>query len=261
MPAVYKTGHEIADRVAKSVAISGYEVRKVPNSFYDFESSDCHIAYGILRGTANLFAAARAKHERFVFLDKGFFKPNHFDGYYRFGINRFQQSYAPHCLPVDRLELIMGREKVLKEQTPRGREVLVIAPTEAVCEFYNLGSTRIWLQNMLADLAERTDRPISVRFKTTCVQLDEHLANAYCVVTHSSSVAWEALRRGIPAIAQVGSIVHDWNGLTIDDLEHEERISVNDNEVMSLMTYMAHYQFTLDEIEQGKARHLIEGVA
>lgn len=263
MPAVYTTGHEIADRVAKSVAAQGYSVRKTPRNFYDFESADCHIAYGILRGTSDVFAAAKSRKEKFIFLDKGFFKPNHFSGYYRFGINRFQMPYEAHCFSTDRLEQVLGKEDQIKRNifTSKGHEILVIPPSEAVSSFYNLGSSRIWLQNTLADLAERTERPIRVRFKSSQSDLDDHLGRAYCVVGHSSSVLWEALRRGIPAIGQNGSIVHDWNQLTINDLDDDEKMKVHNEDVVRLMSFMAHYQFTLDEIERGMAKHLIEGIA
>lgn len=259
MPVVYKTGHQIADRVAAAFAPSGYQFHDLSANF-GLEPSDCHIAYGILRGTADIYYSARNYNQRFVFLDKGFIRPHHFEGYYRFGINKFQQTYEPHAFDETRLKQVMGRESILQEQFTSRRNILVIPPTEAVCDFYSLGSTRIWLQNMLCDLADQTERPIVVRYKDSETPLLDHLKDAYCVITHTSSVAWEALRHGIPSIASPACIVNGWNGLTIKDID-TDNMKVDYDATRRLFSYMAHYQFTLEEIEQGKAKHLIEGIA
>lgn len=257
MPTVYKTGHQIADTVAEAFRPLGYEFRDTKQGSYQ---SDCHIAYGILRGTAEQFYRARNRGEKFIFLDKGFLRPNHFDGYYRFGINAFQQRYEPHAFDRSRLDQILGSEPIMKHNlfTSKGSEILVIPPTEHVAMFYNLGSARIWLQTMLADLAEITERPVRVRFKSSQTDLEDHLDRAYCVVTHSSSVAWEALRRGIPAIGAKGSIVHDWNGLSIQDIDRDD-MRIDSEQVIRLLVFMANHQFTLNEIKRGEANHLIEG--
>ena len=251
MIACYLTGHEIADTVMTRIATgNSYNLRRTTDPF---TPAKVHIAYGILRGTAEIFKEARRRGERFIFLDKGFMGASHYDGYYRIGINRFQQDYQPHAFDTDRLHPLHYPAKLSRAV---GTEVLIIPPTDHICQFYNLGSPRIWLKEAMANIVDHSPRPIRVRFKTDGEPLINHLSKAFCVVTHSSSVAWEAMRYGIPVISDPACVTHNLLPLTLKDLENESSIQVDDKMVMSLLKFMSHYQFTLDELAAGMARHL-----
>lgn len=265
MIACYLTGHEIADTVMTRVARgNGYTLRHVSEPFH---SAKVHVAYGILRGTADIFREAKRRGERFIFLDKGFMGAKHYDGYYRVGVNRFQQDYQPHAFGDERTSSKWHPFREVNFETMevfwphwRGEEILVIPPTEHICQFYNLGSPRIWLKETMASIVDHSARPIRVRFKTDGEPLNHHLSKAFAVVTHSSSVAWEAMRYGIPVISDPACVTHNLMPLTLRDLENESAIQVDEQMVMSLLKFMSHYQFTLDELATGTARHLIEGV-
>lgn len=258
MSAIYFTGHEIADRVAQSFHKLGYIPYDLRNTKHPCERQNTHIAYGILRGTSEIFKTAKLRKERFIFVDKGFLKSGHYDGYYRLGVNSFQQPYEVHAFGLERLENILGGEKIFSP-IKKGDYILVCPPTEAVANFYNLGSTRIWLQNTLADIVDHTDRPIKVRFKSDANPLLDDLSKSYCVVTHSSSVAWQAARHGIPAITDKACIMHNWNELKLSDIESNLKMQVLESDVVKLLSFMSAYQFTLKEIESGAAKHILEG--
>lgn len=255
VPTIYKTGHEIADRVADSFIKLGYKEHRLYEKRQIFHD-DCHIGYGILRGVGEVYKNCQNVKQKFVFIDKGFFKPGHFEGYYRFGVNYFQQSYEPNGFDDTRLNQILGNEPLELEKY-NGDCILVIPPSEAVAEFYHLGSTKIWLADMLVNLSQVTERPIIVRYKSSGTPLDEHLRQAYCVVTHTSSIAWQSLRHGIPSISDPRGIINGWNNLTIRDID-SDKMRVGD--IRKLYSYMSQYQFTLKEIEQGRAKHLVEGI-
>lgn len=255
----YLTGHEIADTVIERIcAPNGYTLRHTSEPFH---SAKVHIAYGILRGTADIYREAKRRGERFIFLDKGFMGASHYDGYYRIGINRFQQDYQPHAFDDSRLIERLGELRRSGMSNEWKGSILIIPPTEHICHFYNLGSPRIWLKETMANILDHSSRPIRVRFKTDSSPLLADLGSAFCVVTHSSSVAWEALHYGIPVISDPACVTHNLLPLTLQNLENESSMQVDEKMVMSFLKFMSHYQFTLDELAAGMAKHLIEGIA
>lgn len=257
--ACYLTGHEIADTVIRRVAEgNNYTLRHTKEPF---TPAKVHVAYGILRGTADIYREAKRRGERFIFLDKGFVGANHYDGYYRIGINRFQQDYQPHAFDDSRVAVCMNGMMKAVYPGQRGEEILIIPPTDNISQFYNLGSPRIWLKETMVSIVDHSDRAIRVRFKTDKKPLLDDLSKAFCVVTHSSSVAWAAMRYGIPVISDPACVTHNLLPLTLKDLENESSMQVDEKMVMSLLKFMSHYQFTLDELAAGAARHLIEGAA
>lgn len=256
MPAIYFTGHEIADRVASSFVKLGYTPYDVRTT--QEHPNQCHVGYGILRGMTDIFRRTQIRKERFIFVDKGFLNPNHYDGYYRLGVNTFQQPYEPHAFGTERLEKILGKEKPFTPMQ-RGEYILVCPPTDHIAQFYGMGVPRIWLQNVLPDIVDNTDRPIKVRFKTDKRPLEEDLAKAYCVVTHSSGVSWRAARYGIPAITDSKCVLHNWNQLELKDIENSSKMSLRESDAIRLLSFLSAYQFTLKEIESGAAKHIVEG--
>ena len=60
------------------------------------------IAYGVLRGTGNIFRDCIANSKEFWEIDRGYFRAKHFSGYYRISLNDMRASYNKLGLPRDR---------------------------------------------------------------------------------------------------------------------------------------------------------------
>lgn len=233
---LFRTGHQINERVCAAL-------------HHGFMNDPICATYGILRGSGPWVQAERATGQRTLVADKGYWKPGHFDGYYRLAWQGTQDVYAPQMAQGARLEAL----GLTIEPWRSGNEghVLVCPPTEAVCEFFKLGQTpEEWAMWRLEALAG-TGRPVVVRTKDSVVPLQTHLDHAAAVVTFNSSVGWEALRQGIPVVSDPQhSTVGSFLGTTLADLGSD----MARFDRRALFSFMANRQFTLQEIKTGIAR-------
>lgn len=261
--AVWKTGHEIADTVAHAVLVDKYCGKTSSNddivdalvvasaSSKDrkpwMEWADVHIGYGILRGMDGIFLEARTMGKPYICLDRGYWKPGHYDGYYRISLNGTQQTTGLDKLEpdYDRWEAL-GLEILPAEE--RKGEILFCPPTKDVCEFFN---------DPVMDIeVEDEDLPMErwiKRDKSGTIPLVNHLAIARKVVTFNSAVGWEALRQGIPVISDP---THSIVGSYMKHVDSMEAMTIDSRR--RLFAVMASLQLTLEEIKNGKLWPLLE---
>lgn len=152
--------------------------------------------YGILRGTGPLLRQAQREQREWIYLDNGYFRPGHYDGFFRVTRNAYQ--YIDSGPPDhDRLRRL-GIE--IKPWRLSGRHVLVCPPSSVSAEHLGLNRAE-WLTSVTQILARRTDREIRIRLKPiggTAVPLAADLKDCHAVVTFNSNVAVEALIAGVP---------------------------------------------------------------
>lgn len=236
---VWRSGHEIADTVANALndglRSHGLELDLDTDEVVPPEI-DVHIGYGILRGTDHVWRECERLGKPYFIVDRGYWKPGHYDGYYRVSLRGTQQTSGwpePDWERWEKLGLTV--EKTLIERGSSGGHDLCIPPTDYVNSFFNLGP---WLDR----------QPITrVRFKGSENPLDVDLACCGRVITFNSSVGWEALRRGIPVESDpVHSIVGAW----------QAKHGIGKRE--ELFATMAGLQLTLDEMRVGKLMPLME---
>lgn len=258
--AVWRTGHPIADTVAEAILVW---LRTTPHGIYNnhtsclikengqlsqsIENADIHIGYGILRGMDKVFHECQKRNKPFILLDRGHWKPGHYDGYYRVSLNGTQQTFGfdklkPDYARWDALGIEVGQVK------PETLNRLVCPPTEYVGRFFKADPWFIGATNEI-DLW----RP-----KNCDRQLQNDLDWCGQVITFNSSVGWEALRQGIPVISDpehsiVGAFLHH-HGKKTFDLATEEGQSLR----RELFATQAGLQLRLDEIRAGLLWPLIE---
>ena len=95
MIGVWQTSHEISRTIASAIH------NALPNSILLetrdtspklIEDCTCHIGYGILRGMEDVFPECDRIKKPWFNVDNGYFKPNHYDGYYRVSFKNTQQT-------------------------------------------------------------------------------------------------------------------------------------------------------------------------
>lgn len=250
--AVWRTSHEIADTVASSITHgldeSGIEYITAPTSLLNdsvIEAHDLHIGYGILRGMDKVFDACGAAGKPWIHLDKGYWKPGHYDGYYRISLRGTQQTFGLDKLTPDyeRLEKL-GISILPPKKT--GGVTLVCPPTEPVYSFFN--EDRFKWSNAGLRWMDETYR-VREKWATSPIDWDE----CRKIITFNSSVGWEALRQGIPVISDpqhsiVGAYQKLVDGPLYLDIEARRR----------LFALMASLQLTLEEIRSGLLWPLIQ---
>lgn len=108
-----------------------------------------------------------------------------------------------------------------------------------------------WLEAVVRELSLYTSRPIIVKTKGEG-DLNETLSDAWCLVTHSSNAAVDAVISGVPALVLGQSAVKpvSW---TFQDIE-KPRWPERDDWLFCL----AHNQWTLAEMREGTAWEMLQ---
>ncbi len=269
--AVWKTGHEIADTVAQALA-EGFdaELRDLrnlapystnPNQIYQYHEisavlkeiynqCDVNIAYGILRGADDVFK----KSNHWFNIDRGYFAPGHYDGYYRISYRGTQAKYDP-AFPITKE--YQGELKPVRPYD-KSKPVLICPPTEHVAKFFGLKLYSDRLIETDWELAHtqacfKKNIAVHVRCKGSGgpINWDDYSA----CITFNSSVGWQALINGIPCISDP---LHSVVGSYYDTISIDSAYEMLKNKPRKpLLDLMCSHQFTLSEICQGLAWPLI----
>lgn len=259
---VWKTGHEIADTVAEAVyegldlpidgnGADGKGLARIYCGMSDFEGDigwgDIHIGYGILRGMDDVFRACHKAGKPFIHIDRGYFKPGHYDGYYRVSLNGTQQTTG-----LDKLEPDYARWdglgiEILPEKSG-GTYTLCCPMSPHVKEFFRDIDPYVYSSLPFPEIKE----PAILRTKDSKHPIESHMLYAKKVVTFNSSVGWETLRQGIPVVSDpTHSIVGSYLKM-IDRPIHGDM-----NERRKLFAIMSSLQLTIAEMRSGMLLPLI----
>lgn len=258
---VWKTGHEIADRVAQALGAGLNGEIKSTNDFHgSFSKFQTNIAYGILRGTSRVFNES----EIWFNVDRGYFNPGHYDGYYRISYRGTQSKYIEGFASEPSG---VGLEPI--RSLDYTKDILVCPPTDEVCKFFNInkhnwlsektraychyepnGKERIWWAGSRSG-ASGGKYILRNKGDVNPIDWDRY----YAVITFNSSVGWETVRRGIPCISDPNhSVVGSYyNTSSLDELLEKFKTMPRE----PLFDFMRAHQFTLKEISEGKAWPLI----
>lgn len=245
---VWTTDHEY-NRIVLSSLIEGLRrcgVSHVVRRAADYDGCPVpSISYGVLRGAGQIYRDCMEAGVPWWNIDKGFFHPGHFSGYYRIGYRHLQPLFHVDADGDDRRWRALGIE--LQPWVHRPEGTTLVCPPEGICDFYGL-EQRAWLQRVGRVLPGDVFGKMVVRLRTSRTPLSAALSLARCVVTHSSNVAIEAIVAGIPAYADTG-MVRSWNKMSF----HEADRWQDHLDRRALCIQAANSQFTLDEFRSGLA--------
>jgi len=206
------------------------------------------VVWGVLRGSKDVIDRTAEKDGIFFYIDHAYFDRGHMKNY-RITRNRFEAGRIRRC-PPDRIQAL----GVKLEPWRRGGDyVLVCPPTDYFIKAHGCAS---WLKDTLAELKQYTDRQIIVREKPrageSVVPLEEALAGAHALVTHSSNVAVEAVMAGTAVFVSNTSAAAPV-GLT--DLSLIETPEYPDRDPW--LAHLGYSQFSFKEIKYGEAWRLL----
>lgn len=255
--AVWRTGHEIADTVAEAVyeglkinncAVSLHSTSELEESLVD--QAEVHIAYGILRGCSDVFKSAERRNKNYVEIDRGYWLPAHYSGYYRISINGTQQTFGldklkPDYERWDKLGLSIDTKLPTERRLTQLR--LVCPPTDYVAAFFGTDE-RYWSTMNAGNTSEYL-----FRRKNCDRSLQQDFNATKEVITFNSSVGWEALRQGIPVVSDPEfSILGAYQKMLDIDL------SKDSNERRKFFAIQCSLQRTLSEIREGQLWPLLQ---
>ncbi len=237
----YATSHQHSKVICAAVAQGSGGSIVPPTSLLDGPAA----LYGILRGTGDIIRQCEFVHRDYYYLDHGYFLRGHYEGYYK---------VTKNALQLDRIKKSDGRRwrKLgldLRPWAREGRHIVVCPPSKAWGDYVGADPVQ-WTATVTRELSSCTERPIIVKPKDGN-SLREVLSDAWCLVTHSSNAAVDAVVSGIPVICTgaCGASPVSWGWAEIESPVWKDR----EKWVESL----ADGQFTLDELRNGDIEELV----
>lgn len=253
---VWHTGHQINEKISHALhaGIPQNILKHTEWASNYISSTNKHVAvaYGILRGTGDIFRHNRLHNIDYYEVDRGYINPNHFDGYYRISKNALQAKYKDLDLSGDRLEKLKFERA--EWFNPKGK-IIVCPPSDYIEDFYSFNHG--WWEGEVVKTLENTSRPFKVRHKSDTTPLEHDLQDAYCVITFNSNVAVDAAIKGVPVVTGVYSVVGKWTQNSLDDVLNNTVEPESRERIDKLLRFISYNQFTLKEIQEGFAWQLL----
>ena len=144
----------------------------------------------------------------------------------------------------------------------RGNTILIVAPDEKPCKFYDI-ELDAWLKQTIDTIKQHTDRPIVVRERNKSRtdrktnRVENALDDVHAVVTFNSIAGTEAILAGVPVFAMAPSNaarpVSNTDLNCIDNPWFPDR-----DQVLAWAYHLAYAQFHIDEFRNGTAERIIK---
>lgn len=205
--------------------------------------------YGILRNCYDSMMFLKSNNIDFYYVDYGYIRKINNITYYRICKNSRFLNFYKYDLPNDRY-LSLGLN--LKYDLNKGTKIVVFEPSPFVCMINGFNQSQ-WVNNVVNEIKKYTDREIVISRKSFNFNKDL-LSDAYVLVHYASMGAIEALIRNIPIITLGNFFLEKIYNNSIKDIENLKYCD-NREEILYNLSYN---QYTLEEIESGKAREIIK---
>lgn len=233
---------------------------------------------GILRGTGHLLKEAAKNNIVRYYLDHAYFEPGyHGNCWLRISKNRHSMNYVNEVSSYRWDNFFSSKNPIFpwKEFDERGKQILIIPPTNAICWYFNEYD---WEKNILNYLENILDKSIikniKVRYKPNepfvdknghylgirqnanidNVSLEEDLKNSSLVIAYNSQVALDATLKGIPVIVDKHNSCFSIS-FKLSDLKKglDNPIFNLEPNRLRLCRWLSYCQYNLQEIKNGFA--------
>jgi hypothetical protein len=207
--------------------------------------------WGVSDDTRGTFLEARAGARPWVYLDHAYMGRGRF---YRVTMNATQIGTEVAGVPGCPARLAASGAKVRDWRKP-GDYVLITPPGDRWLHLLDEGFTqREWVRRTEAAVRAATDRPVRIRFKPSSrvrvVPFLDEAVRAWCVVTHQSVTAVEALLAGVPVfVTTPHTAAAPMASLDLSQIETPRR----DGDRQAWAAWLAANQWSLDELRSGEA--------
>ena len=251
----YGCGSPIRLPIVQALAIGSGANKFIPNPNPVYLGGDS-IVWGLIRGADEIMLKTRRSGSDFFQIDNAYFGRNI---YYRVTLNALQLSCIPPSVINNRYELILNQlnKPILPWKIRRNGPIVICPSSEFLYRFF--GTTlENWIYSVINELKKFTDRKIVIRYKEMVPKddIDDEISNAWCVVTHMSAAALDALRLGIPVIT-TGECAASPLSSNFEEIERLKFIDGR-NELFSLL---ACGQFTPEEMLGPKVLSVVRDLA
>lgn len=203
--------------------------------------------WGLLRGAKELRQMVKEAGHTYYALDHAYIGR---EERFRVTRNGFQQTEI-FDRPPDRWNKLLSKYGVkVKPWRKGGKYILLAMSSSAVYEYFNEVG---WEDRTRYYLKQYTDREVITRKKHGGENLQQQLAKAWCVITHASMVAVDAVLAGVPVIVTGPSIARP--------MGHTELSKVEDPVFPDREAWfrsLAYAQYTPEEMARGIVKPLMD---
>ena len=225
------------------------------------------VVLGILRGTEQLLWRSKENNINYYYIDHAYFfrAEKHIE-------NKItnEKSYRI-CLNNENLNFLVN-DKMTSEDTTRirknknllfpkniipttGNKILICPPSFAIGRYYKFqNGVQHWLEETIKTVRAQTDKEIIIRFKDSKTPWIRDFENAYCIITYQSTLAIEAVLRGIPSYCDKSSSVAPVSNTSLNLNQPYTPTLI---EIEKWVDGLLANQFTMQEIQKGVALNAV----
>lgn len=207
--------------------------------------------YGVRPGWLHLWQQAVEERRRRYYLDNAWFDAAR-ESHFRIGVNALQ-TWSTRPSDGRRLAALGLEVSDRTRAHPAARHVMVAAQS---VEFMQcMGAWPTWERDVLARIRANTARPVILRRKGEREPFAQQLAQAACLVTHSSAAAVQAVIAGVRVVVTDPKSVAAEFASRFDEIDNP---FAGHGGVREWASRLADSQWRLDEMAAGAAREWIE---
>ena len=229
---------------------------QTPVSEFDYEATQDSI---VLRGILKHKIMKRCWQDQrdFYYVDTGYFGNGRWKHWHRIVKNNLQLTEI-QPRPGDRWE----RHRIKFQPWQQGRKIVIAAPDEKPCKFYNINLEE-WIKQTVATIQQHTDRPIVIRQRAarridriSTDTLAQALVDAHALVTFNSNAATESILLGVPVFTLAPNAA---GPVSTQDLSQIETPYYPDQDKLyAWASSLAYGQVHIDEMKNGSAFEIIK---
>jgi hypothetical protein len=195
----YGCGSPIRLPIVQALSVGASANAFIPDANPVYRGGDS-IVWGLIRGADEIMLKTRHHGFDYFQVDNAYFGRN---THFRVTLNKLQLAQMPPTVVNDRYKKILGQlgKKILPWKRERNGPIVVCPSSEFLFRLY--GTTlQAWVESVSSEIKKHSDRPLVVRYKELMPKddIDEAIEDAWCVVTHVSAAALDALRLGVPVV-------------------------------------------------------------
>ena len=211
-----------------------------PNPLYLGGNS---IVWGLIRGADRIMQQTSNNGHKYYQIDNAYFCRN---VYFRVTCNALQLNFLPkHVIDNRYIKILNSMGRAIEPWKKNRNGPIVICPSSNLLYKYMGTTLEDWINLVISQIKNLTSRPIKIRYKELMPKddIDKDISDAWCVVTHVSASALDALRLGIPVVT-TGSCAASSLSTALNNIE-SPFLGDGRDELFSLL---ANGQFTLEEL-------------
>ena len=189
----------------------------------------------------------------FYYTDNGYLGNGQTKTYFRILKNHVHEIRPIVDRPRDRLD----RCQYYTLPRSHGRKILIAPPSVKSFSLWDMDPA-VWVEAVIAELKNFTDRPIEIRLKRPRTErmsentMAEALADdVHCLITYNSVSAVEAVMLGKPAICLGPNAASVVSSTTLAEVENPKYPSTDERDAW--LRHLSYSQFSFTEITDGTA--------